>query len=230
MQDDAFEVSWMPGRGGVDFGSPGTDTCGLSMSFAMSPPPLSAQARMPPGCTRCSDLLPAGPHMSSGVERCSGSPHHARVPSTDEYTLLLQELLRQSSGSDAPRTRERGAPASVMLPSTNTDADRYGRWGRTLYHRVLKFWTYDSVCCACGHVAFAPRTASQAFEHVHNTLSHREKTEVPGVTDLSKALCVHAQKGLALPCASHSGEIALVGSRCLRSTLAAAPVLLGMLL
>jgi hypothetical protein len=34
----------------------------------------------------------------------------------------------------------------------------------------------------------------------------------------SKAECVHALKvkGLALPRASHSGEIALVGSRCLR--------------
>ncbi len=36
---------------------------------------------------------------------------------------------------------------------------------------------------------------------------------------------VHALKGLALPRASHSGEIALAGSRHLRSTLAAAPVL-----
>ncbi len=37
--------------------------------------------------------------------------------------------------------------------------------------------------------------------------------------------CVHALKGLALLRASHSGEIALVGSRRLRSTLVAAPVL-----
>lgn len=37
--------------------------------------------------------------------------------------------------------------------------------------------------------------------------------------------CVHALKGLALPRVSHSGEIALSGSRRLRSTLAAAPVL-----
>jgi hypothetical protein len=36
---------------------------------------------------------------------------------------------------------------------------------------------------------------------------------------------VHALKGLALPRASHSGEIALAGLCCLRSTLAAAPVL-----
>ncbi len=40
-----------------------------------------------------------------------------------------------------------------------------------------------------------------------------------------KVECVSALKGLALPGASHSDEIALVGSRCLRSTLAAAPVL-----
>ncbi len=38
------------------------------------------------------------------------------------------------------------------------------------------------------------------------------------------AVCACAKKGLALPCASHSGEIALAGSRRLRSTLAAAPV------
>jgi hypothetical protein len=36
-------------------------------------------------------------------------------------------------------------------------------------------------------------------------------------TNLSKAECVHALKGLALPRASHSSEIALVGSRRLRS-------------
>ena len=36
---------------------------------------------------------------------------------------------------------------------------------------------------------------------------------------------MHALEGLALPRASHSGEIALAGSRRLRSMLAAAPVL-----
>ena len=36
---------------------------------------------------------------------------------------------------------------------------------------------------------------------------------------------MHALKGLALRRASHSGEIVLAGSRRLRSTLAAAPVL-----
>ncbi len=41
----------------------------------------------------------------------------------------------------------------------------------------------------------------------------------------SKAECVHTLKGLALPRASHSGKIALSGSRRLRSTLAAVPVL-----
>ncbi len=40
-----------------------------------------------------------------------------------------------------------------------------------------------------------------------------------------KAECVHALKGLVLPRASHSGDIALTGSRRLHSTLAAAPVL-----
>ena len=43
-------------------------------------------------------------------------------------------------------------------------------------------------------------------------------------TKLRKLECVHTLKGLALPRASHSGEIALAGSRRLRSTLAAAPV------
>ncbi len=40
-----------------------------------------------------------------------------------------------------------------------------------------------------------------------------------------RLLLQHALKGLALPRASHSGEIALSGSRRLCSTLAAAPVL-----
>jgi hypothetical protein len=43
--------------------------------------------------------------------------------------------------------------------------------------------------------------------------------------DFSKAKCVRARKGLALPRARHSGEIALSSSRRLRSTLVAAPVL-----
>ena len=41
---------------------------------------------------------------------------------------------------------------------------------------------------------------------------------------VAKAECGHALKGLALPCASHIGEIALEGSRRVRSTLAGAPV------
>ena len=42
---------------------------------------------------------------------------------------------------------------------------------------------------------------------------------------VSNAVFVHALKGLALPRASHSGEIALAGLHRLRSTLVAAPVL-----
>ncbi len=41
----------------------------------------------------------------------------------------------------------------------------------------------------------------------------------------TETVCVHVLNGLVLPRASHSGEIALAGSRRLRSTLAAAPVL-----
>ncbi len=41
---------------------------------------------------------------------------------------------------------------------------------------------------------------------------------------LSDVECVHALKGMGLPRSSHSSEIALAGSRRLRSTLAAAPV------
>ena len=41
----------------------------------------------------------------------------------------------------------------------------------------------------------------------------------------SRVQCLHSLKGLALPRASHSGEIALAGSRHLRSTLAAASIL-----
>ena len=40
-----------------------------------------------------------------------------------------------------------------------------------------------------------------------------------------QAVCAYARKGLVLPRASHSGEIALAGSRRLRSTHAAAPAL-----
>ena len=36
---------------------------------------------------------------------------------------------------------------------------------------------------------------------------------------------MHARKGMALLRANHTGEVTLVGSRCLRSTFAAAPVL-----
>jgi hypothetical protein len=42
-------------------------------------------------------------------------------------------------------------------------------------------------------------------------------------------MSVHTLKGLALPRACHSGEIALVGSRRLHSTLAEAPVFSRML-
>ena len=44
-------------------------------------------------------------------------------------------------------------------------------------------------------------------------------------TKLSKVECVHTLKGLALLRTIHLGEFMLPGSRCLRSTLAAAPVL-----
>ena len=43
-------------------------------------------------------------------------------------------------------------------------------------------------------------------------------------TELPKAVCVRALKGLVLPRASHSGKSTLAGPRRLRSTLAAAPV------
>ena len=44
---------------------------------------------------------------------------------------------------------------------------------------------------------------------------------------VSKAVCVRAFKGLALLRASHSSKIARAGSRLLRSTREAAPVLFG---
>jgi hypothetical protein len=44
-------------------------------------------------------------------------------------------------------------------------------------------------------------------------------------TYFTKSKSVHTLKGLALPRACHSGEIALASSRRLRSTFAAAPVL-----
>ena len=51
------------------------------------------------------------------------------------------------------------------------------------------------------------------------SIYHPEVTILPVFI---KAKCVH---GLALPRVSHSGKIALAGSRCLRSTLVAVPVL-----
>ena len=52
------------------------------------------------------------------------------------------------------------------------------------------------------------------------------------LTMLPKVQCVHTLNKLAIPRVIHFGEIALAGSRRLRSTLAAAPVLFahGMLL
>ncbi len=67
-----------------------------------------------------------------------------------------------------------------------------------------------------------------------NTGSHAHKLGVSillkqarGVdsTKIPKVECVRAIKGLALPRASHSSEIARVGSHRLRNTLAAAPAL-----
>jgi hypothetical protein len=54
-----------------------------------------------------------------------------------------------------------------------------------------------------------------------HTILHRD--EYP--TNIFKEVYVHALKGLVLPRASHSSEIALSGSRRLRYALAAAPVL-----
>ena len=50
-------------------------------------------------------------------------------------------------------------------------------------------------------------------------------TRAADFTKLPKLECVPARKGLALPRASHSGEIALVGSQRLRAMLATVPVL-----
>ncbi len=45
----------------------------------------------------------------------------------------------------------------------------------------------------------------------------------PDSATLSTTMCVHAHKGLAMPRARHYGELALAGSRRLRSRLAAGP-------
>ncbi len=62
------------------------------------------------------------------------------------------------------------------------------------------------------------RDASCECERARNTASSTAGYS----TKIATAVCVQARKGLALPRASHSGEIAL---RRLRSKLAAAPVL-----
>jgi hypothetical protein len=59
--------------------------------------------------------------------------------------------------------------------------------------------------------------------HHSNAIKEKQRVLIPPI--LFKAEGVHAQKGLALPRASHSGEIALAGLYRLRSTLTAAPVL-----
>ncbi len=62
-------------------------------------------------------------------------------------------------------------------------------------------------------IVIEPQSCSRSFAFVLGVIV---------VPIFSKAVCVHALKGLALPRASHSGEIR---SHRLRSTLAAAPVL-----
>ncbi len=74
--------------------------------------------------------------------------------------------------------------------------------------------------CDTAHIGRAGDSASLMSRTVLALISRGANS-----TKLSKAECVYARKGLALPRASHSGEIALVGSRRLRSTLAAAPAL-----
>ena len=66
---------------------------------------------------------------------------------------------------------------------------------------------------------------AQIRSNTHNYNPGQTKTEYFTSIFLI-SVCVHALKGLALPRASHSGEIApAAGSRRLRSTLAAAPFL-----
>ena len=69
-------------------------------------------------------------------------------------------------------------------------------------------------------------TAVSRYEHCF--AAETVPTRVADCTKLPKLECVYAQQGIALPRASQSGEIALAGSRCLHSMLAAVPVLLAL--
>ncbi len=62
------------------------------------------------------------------------------------------------------------------------------------------------------------------FARCYHSISHM-LTLCADSAKLMIAKCAHVLKGLALPRASHSGEIALSASRRLRSTLAAVPAL-----
>jgi hypothetical protein len=58
-----------------------------------------------------------------------------------------------------------------------------------------------------------------------HSLNKEQSSKVGYSTYFTKSKSVHTLKGLVLPRACHSGEIALAGSRRLHDTLAAAPVL-----
>ncbi len=83
-------------------------------------------------------------------------------------------------------------------------------------NRILYCWGALYASLACSRVIARTLKCAKRF---------RCDARGADSTKLPKLECVHTLKGLALPCVSHSGEIALAGSRRLRSTLAVAPVL-----
>ncbi len=125
-------------------------------------------------------------------------------------------------------TRRPGEAASVSLRLARLPPLQAGYGARVAYAPRLRLrQAFERMHILCLPVHLEPSTnvkrrtrssSSRARACIQNRCGDYK-------TSLSGAKCVHAQIRLALPRVSHSGEIALAGSRRLRFTLAAAPVL-----
>jgi hypothetical protein len=85
---------------------------------------------------------------------------------------------------------------------------------------------HKQLACYCTRAGVIALTSSAAVIRCIVLATRQAVNARGGYSNyFTKSKSVHTLKGLALPRASHSGEIALAGSRRLHSTLAAAPVL-----
>jgi hypothetical protein len=86
----------------------------------------------------------------------------------------------------------------------------------------------DTQASGYDDASYVPGTSHAALEgHPHAAMEYVALyTHFVNGSKCTHAECVRALKGLVLPRASHSGELALAGTRCLLPMLLAAPVLL----